>query len=334
MKTPLLFLFASCLLSASLYAQEPIMQTEAVADPAELIEEFLLGSGVLIDNVSQSGYPQQVAAFSNGLLEAGINEGVVMATDVVVPFANFLNTVPFGEGLQEDQDLLAIANLVPELIGAQFSIPAVYDVSMLEFDFIPYGDSIAFNYSFASDEYLGWENTSFNDVFAFFLSGPGIEGPYSAPEAFPGGAINIAYVPGSDPELPITVSSVHLNLNGEFFVPSTEFNVPFNGRTVPFTASYGGLQIGETYHIRLAIADGSDTALPSFVFLEAGSFTSNQEVDEDSSIADLNGDGILNVEDLLLIIGQFGCEGECSGDFDNSGAVDVGDILFFLGLFD
>ena len=34
------------------------------------------------------------------------------------------------------------------------------------------------------------------------------------------------------------------------------------------------VQCGETYHIRLAIADGSDQGLSSFVWLQEGSFTS------------------------------------------------------------
>ena len=34
------------------------------------------------------------------------------------------------------------------------------------------------------------------------------------------------------------------------------------------------VQCGETYHIRLAIADGTDGILSSFVWLEAGSFFS------------------------------------------------------------
>ena len=46
------------------------------------------------------------------------------------------------------------------------------------------GDSIAFNYVFGSDEYLEWVNSSYNDIFAFFLSGPGIVGPYDAPGGF------------------------------------------------------------------------------------------------------------------------------------------------------
>ena len=46
------------------------------------------------------------------------------------------------------------------------------------------------------------------------------------------------------------------------------------GFTTPLTAEYNGLTCGETYHIKLAIADASDGALNSVVFLEANSFVS------------------------------------------------------------
>ena len=46
------------------------------------------------------------------------------------------------------------------------------------------------------------------------------------------------------------------------------------GFTVPLQATYDGLTCGETYHIKMAIADASDGALNSAVFIEANSFIS------------------------------------------------------------
>ena len=56
-----------------------------------------------------------------------------------------------------------------------------------------------------------------------------------------------------------------------------------NGFTVPFKAEHEVI-CGETYHIKLAIADGSDGALESIVLLEEGSFESNAVVQIDLSI--------------------------------------------------
>ncbi len=81
-------------------------------------------------------------------------------------------------------------------------------------------------------------------------------------------------VPDSDPLLPITVSSVNEFLNSEWFAGVADGNVVCsNGYTVPITASHP-VECGQVYHIRLAIADGSDTALGAHVVLEQGSFAS------------------------------------------------------------
>ena len=68
------------------------------------------------------------------------------------------------------------------------------------------------------------------------------------------------------------------------------------GFTVPLQATYNGLICGETYHIKLAIADASDTALNSVVFLEANSFSSPAvEVSSFNSEAELSGSSVLEV---------------------------------------
>ena len=113
----------------------------------------------------------------------------------------------------------------------------------------------------------------YNDVFAFFLAGPGITGDYSAPPGYPGGSTNIAIIPGSNPALPITISSLNNEDYSQYYVdnPAPNDDIGSNGYTVPLLATYP-LLCGETYHIKLAIADAQDGSLQSFVTLRAGSF--------------------------------------------------------------
>ncbi|MCB0762655.1 MAG: gliding motility-associated C-terminal domain-containing protein [Flavobacteriales bacterium] len=237
----------------------------------------LVGDGIEVSNITFTGLPEQLGLMTGAEgTTFPIGEGVLLssADATNVDPVNGANTDIFT-GVSGDPDLLDVANSVPGMIGQNFSVSSVNDLAILEFDFVPSGDSLKFNYSFGSDEYLEWVNSSFNDVFAFFLSGPGITGPYDAPAGFPDGAINIAFVPDTDPILPITISSVNTTLNTEYYIDNVN-NVGFaqDGYTVTMVAE-SQVICGETYHIKLAIADGSDTALESIVVLEAGSFASN-----------------------------------------------------------
>jgi len=74
-------------------------------------------------------------------------------------------------GLNGDQNLASA-------IG--FPLNQLYDAAILEFDFLPLGDSIRFRYLFSSEEYTPLyacpSGGGFNDAFAFFISGPGFTG--------------------------------------------------------------------------------------------------------------------------------------------------------------
>ncbi len=255
----------------------------------EYVQDVLLGSGIQATNITYTGCFEQIGYMHEGTSAGlGIDGGVVLSSDhshnIEVPSPNNWLGQNGCTTVSGEPDLLNIANSVPGLIGQSFSVGSVNDVSILEFDFVPTGDTLRFNYIFGSDEYLTWVNTGYNDIFAFLLSGPGITGTYNSPAGFPGGAVNIAQVPGSSPVLPITISSVNNVLNSEFYIDNpTNTVISINGYTVVLEAMHP-VTCGETYHIKLAIADGSDTALESIVILEEGSFSSNSVVDVNLSI--------------------------------------------------
>ena len=238
-------------------------------DPQFLVEDVLLGSGISASNFSFMGDSIQIGVFESNTSNLGISSGVVLATGDLRLLNPEYNGVINGVNVEpdvEDPDLLNVANSVPGLIGQNFSVLNINDVAVLEFDFVATSDTLSFYYAFASREYNAYENTTFNDVFGFFISGPGISGPYYSPPEFPGGSINIAVVPNSSTELPITISSVNNNLNSEYYIDDPIGINDINGFTVPLEATTL-VQCGETYRIRLAIADGSDSGLSSYIFL-------------------------------------------------------------------
>jgi gliding motility-associated-like protein len=153
----------------------------------------------------------------------------------------------------------------------------------LEFDFIPSGDTISFRYIFGSEEYPEFVNAGYNDAFGFFLSGPGISGPYS------NGSVNIALVPGT--ATPVTIDNVSPSTNSVYYVNNSNglaygTAIQYDGTTVVLTAN-ASVQCGQTYHIKLAICNIGDTGWDSGVFLEADSFSSEAV---DIAVATVTGD--------------------------------------------
>ena len=263
-------LFAT--LASTGYAQITVDQSLTIE---QYVNDVLLGEGVTATNISFEGSMEQF-----GYMTGGLDNGFPIEGGLILSSGNAADAFCAGQGCigcngptPTDPDLLEIANDVPPLIDQAFTVGSVNDLCVIEFDFDPAGDFVSFNYIFGSEEYEAFENTQYNDIFAFFLSGAGITGQYNAPVGFPGQAINIATVPGSDPELPITISSVNGTINPEFYVLNDNDDICMNGYTTVLTAVYPVI-CGETYHIKLAIGDGSDTILDSVVILEEGSFGS------------------------------------------------------------
>lgn len=236
-----------------------------------LVNNVLMGDGVVGYNITSYGAGFQRGFFDNGLAAIGIDSGLVMTSGSVanIPIASGLGAstmIPFapnqGAG---DVDLLAVAQSVPGLIGQAFSVNSTQDACIIEFDFVPLSDTVEFNYVFGSEEYLTWINTQYNDVFGFFLSGPGING------TFTNNAINVASVPNTTPPLPITISTIHPGLNGIYY-NAGNVGIAYNGYTDVMTAVLN-VQACDTFHMKLGVADGTDKILDTGVFLEGGSFT-------------------------------------------------------------
>ena len=246
--------------------------------PTQYVEN-IVGPGVTISNVTFTGNVSQIGTYG-GTSNIGFPSGVVLSsgstTELVGPAstatAGQINVSAVSNTMNSTiGDLLAIANANATSLGIG-SISSATDGAILEFDFIPVANNVTFNFVFSSDEYLTYVNTAFNDVFGFFVSGPGISGPYSSPSGFPNGSVNLALIPGTN--LPITVSTIHPGLNAQYYVDNSGGTTHvMNGFTVPIPISFN-VVCGELYHFKFAVADCSDNYLSTAVFLQEASFNS------------------------------------------------------------
>ena len=99
-------------------------------------------------------------------------------------------------------------------------------------------------------------NDALPDVFAFVFDGN-----------------NIALLPDGTP---VTIDNVNNMSNAGYYNDNENngaFNFEYDGFTDVLTASVSDLIAGQTYSIKLAIADAGDHSLDSGVFLQAGSFS-------------------------------------------------------------
>lgn len=296
--------------------------------PNQLVQDVLVTGCLTASNVSFTGGSTQIGHFTKGSSSFPISEGIILSTgnvaDAEGPNYDYNTTTEIGSAGSAE------INTITGGIS--------YDAAVLEFDFIPAGDVIEFNYVFASEEYAEYVGQNYNDAFAFLLSGPGISGTK-----------NIALIPGTS--TPVTINNVHGQgatlvsgypsglqsqmaypssfghsytggssgpwtisptnnasqppLNASYYVDNGHFTnrtdgtltwangnggseMEFDGRTTLLTASHAVTPC-QTYHIKIVVADVSDSKWDSGVFLEGRSFSSN-EVQISSQIEGISGD--------------------------------------------
>ncbi len=216
----------------------------------------LVGSGITISNVNYIGGNKQSGFFSGGTSVLGIDTGLIMTTGdaTLAPGPNTSSGSGLGIGAPGDADL---NTLIPGY--------TTYDAAVLTFDFETTSGDLFFNYVFASEEYNEYVNSSYNDVFAFYVNGVNIA---TAPD---GQAVSINNVNCGNPYSGVGPNCGYYN-NNDQSSGSSPFNIEYDGFTNVFTAAIQGLDAG-THSMKIAIADAGDSILDSAVFLQGGSFS-------------------------------------------------------------
>ncbi len=214
----------------------------------------VVGTPTLVGSSTSSG------TFTGGT-DAGAG-GIGIASGIILTSGNVANAMapnnsPNAGGLAS---LLGDADL-DALVGG-----GTDDTTSLTFKFTfgdgSVGGDLFFSYVFGSEEFNEYVNTSFNDVFAFFLDG-----------------VNIALIPSTSTA--VSIDTVNNGVNSAYYRDNSAggaggtggpYDTQYDGITTVLTASAMGLAAGE-HTIKLAISDRADTAYDSGVFLAGGSFS-------------------------------------------------------------
>lgn len=245
-----------------------------------LVEDiFVKGVCKNIFNIQSVGSDGSYGYFENGGDVLGLNNGIILSTGKIDnaegPNRETGKSTRFNKP-SNDPDLI-------QLSGSD----TIMDVTALEFDFTPLDSNVTFRYVFASEEYCEYVDNIFNDVFGFFISGPGIRGDFS------NNAENVALIPESNDF--VTINSINHLRNSDFYIgneleeDAKDCNITYNptdlrnkiqfdGFTKVLTAQLNLIPC-ETYHLKLVVADVGDDSWDSAVFLEAESFNIGGELE-------------------------------------------------------
>ncbi len=287
-------------------------------DPVYLVEQVLLGFGLVVTNVTFNGSTvlptgadaDMIGYFNGSGSNIGISAGVIINTGNI-------NDAPGPNDSGSD----GIDNMTPgdpdlDILASINQPTSTYNAAVLEFDFETVTDGISFRYVFASEEYNEFVCTQFNDVFGFFIWGPNpAGGMYNG--------VNIALVPGKS--LPVGINTVNNGTLGSaggsstycpndnltntaFYVDNEALggqSVQYDGFTTILTAEMD-LVPCTTYHLKMAVADAGDGIYDSGVFLEAASFGAIGIQVEVGSVGSSTATLVEGCDSLLLIFTRAG----------------------------
>ncbi len=281
----LFVLLISCTFQLS--AQLTVAPTDTPATREDAVNS-LVGEGIEIDNISVNCGTGTFGIYQfNGTL-LGFEEGIILAT------GDITNAL----GPNDDGGAGSNSDGGPITFGPLDNIAdvALNDYCVIEFTLTPAGDEISFDYVWASEEYNEFVCTMFNDIFAFFISGPNPAGGMYNNE-------NIAILDTTGE--PVSIGTINNGdatggcddgsgcpCNSIFYVDNTVVplapEMQYDGFTKVLTAKAATIPC-EPYTLTLAIADGSDEFWDSAIFLGANSLESPAialETDSDHVIGD------------------------------------------------
>ncbi len=247
--------------------------------------QSLAGSGVSVSNVAYTGDNRAGGMFTGGTSSIGFDSGIVLDTGKVQTYSTDSACSQGVEGPNTCYEAIGSNPAGPSGTdnSTDFGLPgdsnldtltgsSTQDAAVLQFDFVPQQSTVQFSYVFSSEEYSDYANTGFNDVFGFFVNNQ-----------------NCALVPSTSQ--PVSVNTINNGNdqsggdttahNPQYFrdnvQPSPSIDSQMDGLTTVLTCT-ASVTAGQTNHMKLAIADTSDGALDSAVFLQAGSLISGTAV--------------------------------------------------------
>lgn len=289
---------AVCLIAAPYVYAVNVADVATGGVTAAQMQTALTGSGVTISNLTITPIAgctvnQGVGVFSNGTTPVGPGPVLGVSTGVVVSNSAFDITTGSGDQVDTSNNRANNTNLLCSGTASDADIVAIEPAAVageyaaIEFDVVPTAAILAIPFQFGSDEFPEYVCSNFGDLVGIFVSGPGISGPYS------GGLNAENYAKTSSGQLSsinwVNTGVVGINGNiancgslansayysdnsngnttgGNAVVATTNANLELDGFTNTLFQPIN-VTPGQTYHVKIAVADAGDRQYDSTAFI-------------------------------------------------------------------
>lgn len=250
------------LASAAVATAGPVV---VATNNASTLVNAIVGPGItVVGTPTYTGAANQSGTFTNGG-NLGFASGIVLTTGnaTAISGSNGSGVETLGGNINNGQ-FSAADNLSVDLGAPGSSGDLVELFFQFQFGDGSAGGDLFFKYVFASEEFLNYVGSQFNDTFQLLLDGKNI--------ALLGNGLNVSVNnvnPNSNPSQYVN------NVNNTNGIPNLQIDIKFDGLTVVLTAKALGLAPG-VHTMKFLLADVGDGLLDSGVFIQAGTFN-NQD---------------------------------------------------------
>lgn len=272
-------------------AQDSLYVTplDSILNPLESIIQSLVGEGIEVSDVQLvTGAPIQCGSYADTMADgsagpSGTRAGLIMTTGNALVAKGPNNSGAAGQAANTPG-----FGLLNSLLPANAT---TLDACVISFKIRTSSDAIAFDYVFGSEEYNSFVGSTFNDIFALFITGPGIV----TQPGLPAHTRNLAIIPGTT-DTPVSINNVNKGFGNtqasfpEYYInngalPLDQPLMPqpadsvrlqrmqYDGITAVLTA-FSPVQPCQEYTLTFAVGDVGDRIYDSGVFIEAGSLRS------------------------------------------------------------
>lgn len=226
----------------------------AVNQTAMTLAQTMFGDGITVLSASYKGDARSAGVYTSGDTispdAVPSPSGVILSTGLATQFTNASGATNQTTSRSTDTTGINGDALMNKIAGV-----ATYDAALFEASFVSTGDELSMRLVFASEEYLEWVKSGYNDAVGIWVNGQQVE---------------LSLGDGT-----ISIDNINTTSSENLFRDNTDgsLNTEMDGLTYVLTLK-APLLVGQTNTIRIGIADAGDASYDSALLIVADSVQS------------------------------------------------------------